>query len=87
MKTGATTLSATGFVTDATEGAREGVATAVLADGRILFAGGCNITSAGPNLYFTVAKIYDPATDRLKGVYFQAVAKQRYEIYFERQKP
>ena len=29
---------------------------------------------------------YDPATDRLKGVYFQAVAKQRYEIYFERQK-
>ena len=30
---------------------------------------------------------YDPATDRLKGVYFQAVAKQRYEIYFERQKP
>lgn len=30
---------------------------------------------------------YDPASDRLKGVYFQAVAKQRYEIYFERQKP
>ena len=30
---------------------------------------------------------YDPATDRLKGVYFQAVAKQRYDIYFERQKP
>ena len=30
---------------------------------------------------------YEPATDRLKGVYFQAVAKQRYEIYFERQKP
>ncbi len=30
---------------------------------------------------------YDPAADRLKGVYFQAVAKQRHEIYFERQKP
>jgi len=30
---------------------------------------------------------YDPASDRLKGVYFQAVAKQRHEIYFERQKP
>ena len=25
---------------------------------------------------------YDPAGDRLKGVYYQAVAKQRYEIYF-----
>ena len=30
---------------------------------------------------------YDPVTDRLKGVYFQAVARQRYDIYFERQKP
>ena len=30
---------------------------------------------------------YDPVTDRLKGVYFQAVAKQRYDIYFERQQP
>ena len=29
---------------------------------------------------------YDPVTDRLKGVYFQAVARQRYDIYFERQK-
>ena len=29
---------------------------------------------------------YDPASDRLKGVFFQAVAKQRYDIYFERQK-
>ena len=27
---------------------------------------------------------YDPAGDRLKGVYYQAVAKQRYEIYFVR---
>lgn len=27
---------------------------------------------------------YDPASDRLKGVYYQAVAKQRYEIYFVR---
>jgi hypothetical protein len=27
---------------------------------------------------------YDPATDRLTGVYYQAVAKQSYEIYFVR---
>ena len=27
---------------------------------------------------------YDPAGDRLTGVYYQAVAKQRYEIYFVR---
>ena len=27
---------------------------------------------------------YDPATDRLKGIYYQAVAKQKYEVYFAR---
>ena len=27
---------------------------------------------------------YDPAGDRLKGIYYQAVAKQRHEIYFVR---
>ena len=27
---------------------------------------------------------YDPATDRLKGIYYQAVAKQRFEVYFAR---
>jgi hypothetical protein len=27
---------------------------------------------------------YDPATDRLKGVYYQAVAKQKFEVYFAR---
>ncbi len=27
---------------------------------------------------------YDPASDRLKGTYYQAVAKQEYEIYFAR---
>jgi hypothetical protein len=27
---------------------------------------------------------YDPADDRLKGVYYQAVAKQRFEVYFVR---
>ena len=27
---------------------------------------------------------YDAAGDRLKGIYYQAVAKQRYEIYFVR---
>lgn len=30
---------------------------------------------------------YDPGADRLKGVYFQAVAKQRYDVHFERPKP
>ena len=27
---------------------------------------------------------YDPASDRLKGVYYQAVAKQKFEVYFAR---
>jgi len=27
---------------------------------------------------------YDPASDRLKGVYYQAVAKQKFEVYFVR---
>lgn len=27
---------------------------------------------------------YDPASDRLKGVYYQAVAKQRFEVFFAR---
>ena len=27
---------------------------------------------------------YDPATDRLKGLYYQAVAKQKFEVYFAR---
>lgn len=27
---------------------------------------------------------YDPAGDRLKGIYYQAVAKQRFEVYFVR---
>ena len=27
---------------------------------------------------------YDPASDQLKGTYYQAVAKQRYEIFFVR---
>ncbi len=29
---------------------------------------------------------YDPATDRLKGIYYQAVAKQRFEVYFVRKR-
>ena len=32
----------------------------------------------------TYELIYDPVGDRLKGTYFQAVAKQRYEIQFVR---
>ena len=27
---------------------------------------------------------YDPATDRLKGIYYQAVVKQRFEVFFAR---
>jgi hypothetical protein len=27
---------------------------------------------------------YDPASDQLKGVYYQAVARQKYEVYFVR---
>ena len=27
---------------------------------------------------------YDPATDRLTGIYYQAVAKQKFEVYFVR---
>jgi hypothetical protein len=27
---------------------------------------------------------YDPATDRLKGIYYQAVVKQKFEVYFVR---
>jgi hypothetical protein len=27
---------------------------------------------------------YDPASDQLKGIYFQAALQQRYEVYFER---
>jgi uncharacterized protein (DUF2147 family) len=27
---------------------------------------------------------YDPASDRLRGIYYQAVAKQRFEVYFAR---
>lgn len=27
---------------------------------------------------------YDPASDRLKGIYYQAVVKQKFEIYFVR---
>jgi hypothetical protein len=27
---------------------------------------------------------YDPASDRLKGAYYQAVAKQKFEVYFTR---
>lgn len=33
----------------------------------------------------TYELIYDPASDRLQGTYYQAIAKQKYEIYFTRQ--
>jgi hypothetical protein len=28
--------------------------------------------------------IYDPASDRLKGIYYQAVMKQKFDVYFVR---
>jgi hypothetical protein len=35
----------------------------------------------------TYTLVYDPDQDILKGVYYQAVAQQNYDIYFERAKP
>ena len=32
----------------------------------------------------TYTLTYDPASDRLKGVYYQAVAQQKYDVYFVR---
>lgn len=32
----------------------------------------------------TYTLVYDPASDRLKGTYYQAVAKQKFDIYFVR---
>ena len=29
---------------------------------------------------------YDPASDRLSGIYYQAVAKQKFDIFFERRR-
>jgi hypothetical protein len=34
----------------------------------------------------TYTLTYDPANDVLKGVYFQAVAQQKYDVYFMRAK-
>jgi hypothetical protein len=28
--------------------------------------------------------VYDPASDRLKGTYYQAVVKQKFDVFFER---
>jgi len=35
----------------------------------------------------TYTLAYDPARDVLKGVYYQAVAQQKFDIYFERARP
>jgi uncharacterized protein (DUF2147 family) len=32
----------------------------------------------------TYELVYDPASDRLKGMYYQAVAKQKFDVYFIR---
>jgi len=34
----------------------------------------------------TYTLIYDPANDLLYGIYYQAVARQRFNVYFERAK-
>jgi hypothetical protein len=34
----------------------------------------------------TYTLTYDPASDQLKGIYFQAALQQQYEVYFERMK-
>ena len=34
----------------------------------------------------TYSLVYDPASDQLKGVYYQAVAKQKFEVAFARTK-
>lgn len=35
----------------------------------------------------TYTLTYDPATDLLEGVYYQAVAQQKFDVYFQRAKP
>ena len=40
--------------------------------------------TAGGYAGSTYELTYDPATDRLKGAYHQAVAKQRFDVYFVR---
>lgn len=35
----------------------------------------------------TYTLTYDPASDVLKGIYFQAVLQQKFDVYFERAKP
>ena len=37
-----------------------------------------------PGSTYTLA--YDPASDELKGIYFQAVQQQQYEVFFQRMK-
>ncbi len=32
----------------------------------------------------TYELVYDPGSDRLRGIYYQAVAKQKFEVYFAR---
>ena len=34
----------------------------------------------------TYTLVYDPATDQLKGIYFQAALKQQFEVFFQRLK-
>ncbi len=58
-----TNVSSSGFITDTFEGQRFQVATASLNNGKILYAGGCNTFTNGPNIFYQVAKLYDPVAD------------------------
>jgi hypothetical protein len=42
------------------------------------------VLQAGGYAGSTYDLVYDPATDRLRGTYYQAVAKQKFDVYFAR---
>ena len=42
------------------------------------------VLQAGGYAGSTYDLVYDPATDRLRGTYYQAVARQKFDIYFAR---
>jgi len=42
------------------------------------------VLRAGGYAGSTYELVYDPATDRLRGTYYQAVARQKFDIYFAR---
>jgi hypothetical protein len=42
------------------------------------------VLQAGGYAGSTYDLVYDPATDRLRGTYYQAVARQKFDVYFAR---